>query len=130
MTLRITIACPEAMMADANQFALCVGSSAADVQTFKRAGWENQTGARFALASLLAGDDFPVAASSVLQTPAHAPMADIDAAARAQSKLAIWSPLMSDTPPVLNQDTLLAIVGVEPGSAIPLLHLAPIPIEE
>lgn len=52
MTLRITIVCPESMIDDANQFALCVGNSAADAQTFQRAGWEDQDGRKYAMASL------------------------------------------------------------------------------
>lgn len=130
MTLRITIICPEVLIPDANQFAVCVGNSAADQHTFQRAGWEDQDGARFALASLLAGDDFPVAASTALVAPKHSPDTDLAAATRAQAALQIWSPLLSKTPPRLEQNTLLALIGVEPATLIPLLRLAPIPIED
>ncbi|MCK0141184.1 hypothetical protein [Aliiroseovarius sp. F20344] len=129
MTLRITIACPEELIGDANQFALCVGSSAADAQTFSQAIWEIKQGDRFALASLLAGDSFPVAASQPLKAPHHAPDMDLAAATQAQMKLEVWSPTVSNTPPALNKTTILAVVGIEPKFALPLLDLSPIPIE-
>lgn len=130
MTLRITIVCPESMIDDANQFALCVGNSTADVQTFQRAGWEDASGRKFALASLLSSDDFPELASSALRAPTHAPATDLVAASRAQALLTTWSPLVSSTPPAPDHTKLLAIVGVEPRVVIPLLGLMPIQIEE
>ncbi|MCK0126834.1 hypothetical protein MWU76_20765 [Gelidibacter sp. F2691] len=129
MTLRITIACPERLIEDANQFALCVGSSAADAQTFSQATWETAQGERFALASLLAGDSFPVAASQPLKAPAHAPDMDLASATRAQMVLEIWSPMISRMPPALKESAILAVVGIEPKLALPLLELSPIPIE-
>ncbi|SMR82199.1 hypothetical protein SAMN04488030_2542 [Aliiroseovarius halocynthiae] len=130
MTLRITIICPENMIDDANQFALCVGNIMDDAQTFRSAGWEDAGGMKFALASLLSSDDFPLVASSSLNAPAHAPTADLAAAMRAQSVLETWSPLMSPLPPAPDPGKLLAIIGVEPRNVIPLLGLSPIPIEE
>lgn len=130
MTLRITIICPEAMIGDANQFAFCVGNSPADAETFQRAGWEDAEGRRFALASLLSGDDFPQVAAGMLRVPAHAETVDLVAAARAQDALETWSPQMSATPPAPADGKLLAIIGVEPHVLIPMLGVTPIPIEQ
>ncbi|MHA6265713.1 hypothetical protein [uncultured Aliiroseovarius sp.] len=130
MTVRITIACPERFIADANQFALCVGNTRADANTFSAALWEDGTGGRFALASLLAAEHFAVVATSPLTPPAHAQDADMQAAGRAQKILEVWSPLSPGAFPSLSADRILAIVGLEAGLTIPLLKVSPIPIEE
>ncbi|MCK8485390.1 hypothetical protein MUY21_15210 [Aliiroseovarius sp. S2029] len=130
MSIRITIACPEHLMSQANQFALCVGNSPADVQTFGAATWEDGAGERYALASLLAGVRFPQLAAAPLAAPAHAPDADIAGATQAQSVLRIWSPASTDSFPEVGVDRLVAVIGLEAGLAIPLLGLSPIPTED
>jgi len=130
MTIRITIACPETMLDDANQFALCVGNTAADIETFRTALWEDETGKRYALASLLASPVFPKLASSKLSAPEHAPDVDLNAAARAQSCLCIWTPESEDTVPTVGNGKIVAIIGLEAGLAVPLLKLTPIALEE
>lgn len=130
MTIRITIACPEGMMSEANQFALCVGNSPADAQTFGSATWEDGTGERYALASLLAGAQFPQVAGAPLQAPAYTPDADIAEAGIAQAALRIWSPMSQGSFPEIGPDRLVAVIGLEAGLAIPLLGLSPVPIED
>lgn len=126
MSLRITIACPEAHIADSNQLALCVGNTEADIYTFRDSRWEDGDGNRFALASLLASEDFPTLASQPLVAPAHAPDVDLVAAGRAQMKLSIWPPYSEGPFPSTNVDELLAVIGLEPGLTLPLLNLSPI----
>lgn len=130
MTIRITIACPENLIADANQFALCVGNTVSDMETFGPARWEDQTGARFALASLLADDEFPSVVASPLIAPAHAPQADLVAAERAQSRLEIWSPASEGPFPEAKMGALVAVVGLDAGTALALFELTPTPAEE
>ncbi|WP_371170285.1 hypothetical protein [Aliiroseovarius sp. 2305UL8-7] len=130
MTLRITIACPESRIADANQFALCLGYSSADVQTFQGAMWEDADGARYALASLLASAHFPQVATSELLAPTHAPNADIASATRAQMALEVWTPEMPGPFPTLTPEKLVAVIGLDAGLAIPLLGLTPVPVED
>ncbi|MDE9450352.1 hypothetical protein J3R80_07700 [Aliiroseovarius sp. Z3] len=130
MTIRITIACPEGLISEANQFALCVGNTPADAQTFRSATWETESGDRYALASLLAGAQFPQVAASPLSAPAHAPDANTTEASIAQAALRIWSPMSEDSFPEVGLDRLVAIVGLEAGMAIPLLGLSPVPIED
>ncbi len=130
MSIRITIACPEGMVSDANQFALCVGNTPADVQTFGAATWEDGSGERYALASLLAGEVFPQTAAAVLQAPAHSPDADVAGAARAQAALQIWAPASPDSFPEVGSGRLVAVIGLDAGLAIPLLGLSPVPVED
>ena len=130
MTLRITIACPEGLIAQANQFALCVGNAPADAQTFGPAVWKSASGERYALASLLAGSQFPSVAGSPLEAPEYAPDATIAEASSAHAALQIWSPRSQDSCPEVGPDRRIAIVGLEAGLAIPLLGLSPVPVED
>ncbi len=130
VTLRITIACPEHLTAPANQFALCVGNTSADVHTFGDAMWEDERGARYALVSLLAEPQFAEVAAQPLRAPDHADDADIAAASVAQAALRIWSPLSPGSFPSLAADCLIAITGLDAGFAVPLLGLSPVPVAE
>jgi len=51
----LTIACPQALMAEANQLALAIGTSTDDVQTFRAADWTDGTNL-FAVANTRAVD--------------------------------------------------------------------------
>lgn len=130
MSIRITIACPSEMIADANQFALCIGNTAADSSTFTTATWENEAGRSFALASLLASETFPKVATSDLVAPAYASDLDLEAAKRAQAALQIWSVHSPLKVPELTASGLVAIVGLEAALAVPLLGLSPVAIYE
>lgn len=118
--MRVTIFVPEAMIADANQLALCLGQSAADVDTFGAAAWQDARGNRYAVSSTVAKAAFPAAAAFPLTAPEFAPGADLTAAGRAQAALVIHdpqSPLQADPSRVLaviNDDAqaAVAIAGV------------------
>ncbi len=49
--MRATIAVPEAMIADANQMAACMGLSLADLQTFGEASYQDEQGNKYAVCS-------------------------------------------------------------------------------
>ena len=87
--LRITIAVPEAHMADGNQLALALGESSADDQTFTAANWQDASGNLYAVCSTVAKPVFSEMAGEPLQAPDHAPDMDLEAATRAQALLAI-----------------------------------------
>jgi len=86
---RATIAAPEALIADANQLALCLGESSADDKTFSTATWQDADGNLYAVASTVAKPIFAQMAGQPLQAPAHAPNMDLAAASRAQEALQI-----------------------------------------
>ena len=67
--MRVTIACPEALIGDANQLALCLGLGSEDAQTYGAAIWQDVAGNRYALASAVVGHRFvAVAAAALPQT--------------------------------------------------------------
>ena len=80
-TLQLTVCTPMATIDDANQLALIVGESAADVNTFTHVTHEKD-GVEYACVSTVAK---PVVASYTggLPTPEHAQGADYEAAMRA-----------------------------------------------
>lgn len=85
--IRVTIACPEAMIGDANQLALCLGYGPQDAQTYGAALWQDQQGNCYALSSSVLSE----ADAARLQAPLSAPDwgCDLVAAARAQSALQV-----------------------------------------
>lgn len=111
--MRITIACPEALVPDANQFARALGQSAADGETFGPADWCDAAGNAYALASGVFSDGFPAAAQAPLVAPPWG--ADLTAAARAQAALAIGAAAAPDRlAAVISEDipAALAVLGV------------------
>ncbi|WP_138423729.1 hypothetical protein [Maritimibacter alexandrii] len=115
--MRATFVCPEALMADANQLALVVGESPADVHTFAQARFEDAGGNRYAVASSLVKAGFLQAASSALEAPAHSPGVDLEAAGRAQAAVTIFDP---NAPLAADPARLLTIVSDDPKGALAL----------
>ncbi len=85
--MRVTIACPEAMIADANQLARCLGLGPEDDQTYGAAIWRDAVGHSYAVASAIVGAGFTAAATSPLVVLPWG--ADMEAAARAQANIRI-----------------------------------------
>lgn len=85
--MRVTIACPEALIGDANQLALCLGYGPDDAMTYADAAWWDAAGNRYAVASAIVPDGFASAAISPLVEPSWG--ADMAAAARAQAAIRI-----------------------------------------
>lgn len=87
--LRITLVCPKAHIADANQLALCIGPSSHDYQTFKAARYQDASGNLYSLASTVVVPSYIDDTTIELVAPAHSPDVDLEAAARAQALLDI-----------------------------------------
>lgn len=85
--IRVTIACPEALIGDANQLALCLGLGPDDAQTYGQPVWRDAAGSLYAVASAVVGEGFASAAGSPLTEPPWG--ADMAAAARAQAVIMI-----------------------------------------
>ena len=85
MTLvRLTIACPEAMIADANQFARCTGYGPDDDKTFGAATWQDVGGNLYSVSSgLVVAESYQTDALGPLVEPEWG--CDIAAAQRAQA---------------------------------------------
>lgn len=88
--IRITIACPEALMGDANELASVLGLHPDDVYTFTTLTHEDVEGNAYSVVSMLASPNFPEQAVDVLHEPEWG--ANLAAARRAQYALAIYEP--------------------------------------
>lgn len=113
--MRVTIFAPQAMIADANQLALCLGQSAEDDKTFGGGHWEDAIGNLYSVASTLVTDAFVTGAASQLVAPDFAPDVDLTAAGRAQAALVIYDP---DVPVQAGPDRILAIINDSGSAAI------------
>lgn len=89
--MRITIACPVALMDDANQLAAVIGESMADAQTFQGDGWQDGEGNRYSSASAEVFDAWLTVADEPLTRPAWDTDNQIDmvAAERAQAAVVV-----------------------------------------
>ena len=106
--MRLTIACPDAMRDDANNFAMVLGYGPSDAETYVAQNWQDADGNLYACASLPVSDAFTTTAQSGLQRPAwdtdnHVNMAGAN---RAQAAL-----VFSLTPVTAMPDKLTACVG-------------------
>ena len=99
--MRITCSCPELLIPDANQYAMCLGFSEADGETYRGLNWVDAQGNFYAAASFEASDDWIIFAQAPLVRPAWDVnnVIDMAAAERAQSAL------------VFSTEAVLAITG-------------------
>ena len=117
---RLTIACPEAMIADANQFARCTGYGPDDDKTFGAATWQDAGGNLYSISSgLVVAESYQGNALGLLIEPEWG--CDLAAANRAQAKIKIGG---SARP-----DKLVAVFG-DVNSALSELQLTRIEIVE
>lgn len=70
---RVTIAAPEHLMAQANHLAAIMGESAADIETFSAAKYQDANGSLYAVCSAVVTKGFLAAQTGGMpSTPAHA----------------------------------------------------------
>lgn len=115
--MRVIIACPEALIGDANQLALCLGLGPEDAQTYGAACWLDAAGNRYAVASAIVSSRFAGDAASPLDTPPWG--ADMPAARRAQAAIQINVEA--------GPDRLAAVFGDDAISALTALGLTRLP---
>lgn len=120
--IRVTIACPEALIGDANQLALCLGFGSEDAHTYGAACWLDAEGNRYAVASTLVEDGFAADALSPLADPPWG--ADMAAATQAQSVVAVFGVAEDEGSPAAQPDRITAIVLDDPQAAIVMLGLS------
>jgi len=118
--MRITCSCPELLVSDANQYAMCLGFSEADGETYRGLNWVDAQGNLYAAASFDARDEWVIFAQAPLQRPLWdtAEVIDMVAAERAQAALAFSTEALSASP-----TTLTAIGGMDGMSALVAMGL-------
>lgn len=130
-TNRLTLAVPEQLIPQANQLALIVGESAADVGTFTTAGWQDAQGNKYAVCSTVAK---PVVASLLGGTlnpdhiPAHAEGADLEQAQVALDAIVLFTP--GDEPTQVTPNQITLAIDHDPLPALAAMGLTRIELEE
>jgi len=124
--MRLTIACPDALRADGNHFAMALGSGPADALTYGELNWQDAVGNLYACASLVVSDAFTTAAQSPLQRPSWDVdnIIDMDAARRAQASL-----VFSLTPVTAMPDKLTACVGDDALATLAAMGLTQVEVD-
>ena len=117
--MRVTIACPEALIGDANQLALCLGLGPEDAQTYGAAIWQDVAGNRYAVASAIVSSRFAADAASPREAPPWG--ADMAAAGRAQAAIRLDE--------AAGPDRLACVFGDDATAALAVLGLARAEVE-
>ena len=121
---RITAAAPEALVSDANQYAMCLGQSEADGQTYRGLNWQDPDGNLYAAASFEARDEWVDFAQAPLVRPAWDvdEIIDMVAAERAQAAL-----VYAVEPVLAVPGALTAIGGMDGVGALAAMGLTAVP---
>ena len=123
---RITAAAPEALVSDANQYAMCLGQSEADGQTYRGLNWTDTDGNLYAAASFEARDEWITFAQAPLVRPAWDvnEIIDMVAAERAQAAL-----VYAVEPVLAVPGALTAIGGMDGVEALAAMGLTAVPAD-
>jgi hypothetical protein len=118
--MRITCSCPELLVPDANQYAMCLGFSEADGETYRGLNWVDTQGNLYAAASFEARDEWIIFAQAPLQRPLWDTdeVIDMVAAERAQAALVFSTEALS-----ASLTALTAIGGMDGLSALVAMGL-------
>lgn len=128
---RVTLACPESLIPQANQLALIVGESAGDDRTFNTGSYQDSQGSLYAVASTVTTRDFLTIPSTGLpESPSYAEHADRAAAQEALDSLTVWAlPEDPEEVPAPISGFTMA-VDVDPSTAISKWGLTRMETEE
>ena len=124
--MRLTIACPDALRADGNHFAMVLGYGPADAETYVALNWQDADGNLYACASLIVSDTFVSKAQSTLSRPAWDVdnIIDMDAARRAQAAV-----VFSLTPVAAMPDKLTACAGDDALATLAAMGLTQVEVD-
>jgi hypothetical protein len=124
--MRLTVACPEAFMDDAQHLAMALAEGPADARTYRNPNWRDSQGNAYAVASFEAGASWLLSAKEALHRPAWDADADIDLgkARNAQDKILVWSRQDDVAPPAADPSRITLIAGLEGRAALQVLGLS------
>lgn len=132
--MRLTIACPEALIADAQDLAMVLGYGPADAGTYQAASWQDAAGNRYAMASTMIFGAFVETATTALERPewdVEPYQVNMAGAARAQMQLVFLAdPYAEGVVTAARPDKLVAILHDDAQAALSLLGVAPVPVPE
>lgn len=123
--MRITVACPEALIPDGRALAMVLGYGPADADTYREAAWTDAAGNRYAVASSLVYGEFIDKATSALERPewdVEPYQVNMAAAGRAQAQLRfVPDPLAEGAPVSADPEKIVALLLDDPEQALVLL---------
>lgn len=121
--MRITVACPEALISDANNLAQVLAFGPADAMTYRGLNWRDAAGNLYAAASFDARDEWIIGAQSALARPEWDTDQAISMAAarRAQAALVFAQEATPAMP-----DKLTALAGPDGPAALAMMGLSPV----
>ena len=125
----LTIAVPEAHVADANHLAMALGFSTADGLTYGNPSWQDIADNRYSVASFRVETTFLNTANSTLQRPAWdiGAVVDMVAVARSQTLIFTWTYGDSATAPQADPNVITAILGMDGLDALAAMGLIRVP---
>ena len=121
---RLTLAVPEAFMAQANQLALIAGESPEDVNTFTNANWQDELGNLYAVCSAASKPIVLNMLSSGLPTQHSDSEADYTLAQQALDKLVVYEEGV-----LASSDKIVLAVDLSPLTVFTNLGLTVIEVE-
>jgi len=127
--MRITVACPEALISDANNLAMVLAKSEADNLTYREPIWKDANGNFYAVTSFEVTEDWVTRAQAALVRPEWDVnnIIDMDAANRAQAALIFE---VFPNIPAVAATGLSALAGPRAHEALSLMGLVHISNEQ
>ena len=125
--MRITVSCPQALIPQANQLAMCLAFSEADSRTYGALNWQDTNDNFYAAASFVALEHWITFAQSPLVRPDWdtEEIIDMVAAAEAQAALVFSTEALAASP-----NALTAIGGMEGIEALAAMGLTQVPDDD
>lgn len=124
---RITIACPVALIDDANHLAAALGESLADAQTFRGDGWQDAAGNRYAVASGEVSEARLDAMRASLTRPAWDTGKGVNMVAAALAQTTV---MLLEKPALASADALTVLVWPNASEALDFMGLTQVPIDD
>ena len=124
--MRITIACPAAFMADANELAMVLAEGPPDKLTYANPSWQDADGNLYAVSSFEAGPTFVGKALSMLARANwdKSQFINMAGARRAQARV-----VLAQEPQKARPDIILALPGVDGLAALEAMGLTLVPVK-
>ncbi len=108
--IRITAAASATIIDAANHYAMCIGMSEAEADTYQGLNWQDAQGNLYAATSFMVRPEWLGAAQSPLVRPVWdtGNVIDMTLASQGQAALRFWAPDMITAAPLATPDTLTA----------------------
>ena len=124
--IRITAAASATIIDAANQYAMCIGQSSAEIDTYQGLNWQDADGNLYAATSFMVSPEWLVAAQEPLVRPAWdtTGIVDMVLAEQGQAALVFWSPDMTTPVPMAAPGALTAYANSGVQEALAVMGLA------